>query len=151
MNIKKFVNRETVLYLVFGVMTTVVNYFFFWLCYSVLFGNTGSTAANAIAFVFAVVFAFVVNKLFVFESKSWSAQVLKKEIPSFVGARVASFLFEEAGLFVSESILELQNYTLLTVGTHSIDGILAAKVVLSVIVVIINYIFCKFFIFKNKK
>ena len=86
--IKKILNRETVLYIIFGVATTVVNYVVFYLLYNVLWNQSHSLAANAAAFVAAVIFAFVVNKLFVFESKSWSADTLKREIPSFLAARI---------------------------------------------------------------
>ena len=60
--IKKILNRETVLYIIFGVATTVVNYIVFHLLYNVLWHQNHSLAANAAAFVAAVVFAFVVNK-----------------------------------------------------------------------------------------
>ena len=64
--IKKLLNKETLLYLVFGVATTVVNYVVFTLFYNVLFQNDNSLTANLIAFIVAVVFAFVVNKRYVF-------------------------------------------------------------------------------------
>ena len=91
--LKKFLNRETVLYLVFGAATTVVNYAVFWLVYRLLWGGEGSLYANAAAFAAAVVFAFVVNKCFVFESKSWALSVLVREIPAFVAAYGSSVKF----------------------------------------------------------
>ena len=145
--LKKILNRETLLYLFFGVMTTVVNYVVFWLCYEVLLGRQGSLIANAAAFVAAVVFAFVVNKMFVFESRSWALPVLMKEIPPFVASRVASFGIEELGLFVSESLLGWNSVTVLTLGDSAIDGVTVTKLALSVIVVIVNYVFCKCFVF----
>ena len=119
--LKKLLNRETVLYIVFGVATTVVNYVVFYLLYSVLWNQRNSLTANAAAFVAAVVFAFVVNKLFVFESKSWSAATLKREIPSFLAARIGSFGIEEAGLFLAEKVLKLGGVVAITLGTVVLD------------------------------
>ena len=138
--IKKILNRETVLYIIFGVATTVVNYVVFYLLYNVLWNQSHSLAANAAAFVAAVIFAFVVNKLFVFESKSWSADTLKREIPSFLAARIGSFGIEEAGLFLCEKVLKL--------GGVALDWITVVKVALAFVVVALNYVFCKLFIFK---
>ena len=147
--IKKLFNRETVLYLIFGVLTTVVNYAVFHIMYTAVLGGRGSLFANFVAWVAAVVFAYVVNKLFVFESKSWAWNVLVREIPAFVAARVASFGIEEAGLFISESLLKLNEVTLLSVGSFTLDGVTGSKLALSVIVVVLNYFFSKWFIFKK--
>ena len=147
--IKGFLNRETVSYLFFGVLTTVVNYGVFHLMYSVVLGGKGSLIANFVAWVAAVMFAYIVNKLFVFESKSWAWSVLVREIPAFVAARAASFAIEEAGLFVSESVLRLNEVTVLAVGSVSMDGVTASKLMLSVLVVVLNYFFSKWFIFRK--
>ena len=147
--LKKLLNRETILYLVFGVATTLVNYIVFYLIYDLTFGRDNSLVANGAAFVAAVVFAFVVNKLFVFESKSWGIDVLRREIPAFLTGRVASFLIEEAGLFLCEKVWRLNGVVVLQIGGTAVDGVTAAKLALSVIVVILNYIFCKLIVFKK--
>ena len=147
--IKKILNRETVLYIIFGVATTAVNYVVFYLLYNVLWNQSHSLAANAAAFVAAVIFAFVVNKLFVFESKSWSADTLKREIPSFLAARIGSFGIEEAGLFLCEKVLKLGGVIAITLGGVALDWITVAKVALAFVVVALNYVFCKLFIFKK--
>ena len=147
--IKKILNRETVLYIIFGVATTVVNYVVFYLLYNVLWNQSHSLAANAAAFVAAVIFAFVVNKLFVFESKSWSAATLKREIPSFLAARIGSFGIEEAGLFLAEKVLKLGGVIAVTIGSLALDWITVIKVALAFVVVALNYVFCKLFIFKK--
>ena len=147
--LKKLLNRETVLYIAFGVATTVVNYVVFYLLYSVLWNQRNSLTANAAAFVAAVVFAFVVNKLFVFESKSWSVATLKREIPSFLAARIGSFGIEEAGLFLAEKVLKLDGVVAITLGTVVLDWITVIKVALAFVVVALNYVFCKLFIFKK--
>ena len=147
--LKKLLNRETILYIIFGVATTVVNYVVFHLLYNVLWNQSRSLTANAAAFVAAVIFAFVVNKLFVFESKSWSAATLKREIPSFLAARIGSFCIEEAGLFLCEKILKLGGIVAITLGGLSLDWITVVKVALAFVVVALNYVFCKLFIFKK--
>jgi putative flippase GtrA len=147
--LKKLLNRETVLYIIFDVATTVVNYVVFHLLYNVLWHQRNSLTANAAAFVAAVIFAFVVNKLFVFESKSWSAATLKREIPSFLAARIGSFGIEEAGLFLAEKVLKLGGIIAVTVGSLSLDWITVIKVALAFVVVALNYVFCKLIVFKK--
>lgn len=147
--IKSILNRETILYLIFGVLTTVVNYVVFFLCYNVLLGGKGSIYANVLSFVIAVVFAFFANKLFVFESKRWSISVLKKEIPSFFLARIGSFFIEELGLLIAEELLKLNQFEIVKIGNAVIDGVAIVKVALAVIVVLLNYVFCKLFVFKS--
>ena len=147
--IKKILNRETILYIVFGVATTVVNYVVFHLLYNVLWHQQNSLLANAAAFVAAVIFAFVVNKLFVFESKSWSPATLKREVPSFLAARIGSFGIEEAGLFLAEKVLKLGGIIAITLGAMEFDWITVIKVGLAFVVVALNYVFCKLFVFKK--
>ena len=147
--LKKLLNRETVLYIIFGVATTVVNYVVFHLLYNVLWHQQNSLIANAAAFVAAVIFAFVVNKLFVFESKSWSTATLKREIPSFLAGRIGSFGIEEAGLFLAEKVFKLGGIIAITIGTTALDWITVIKVALAFVVVALNYVFCKLFVFKK--
>lgn len=147
--LKKLLNRETILYIIFGVATTVVNYVVFHILYNVLWRQNHSLTANAVAFVAAVIFAFVVNKLFVFESKSWSAQTLKREIPSFLAARIGSFGIEEAGLFLAEKVLKLGGVIAVTVAGVALDWITIVKLALAFVVVALNYVFCKLIIFKK--
>ena len=147
--LKKLLNRETVSYLIFGVLTTVVNYVVFHFMYTAVLGGKGSLLANFVAWVAAVVFAYVVNKLFVFESKSWAWEILVREIPAFVAARVASFGIEELGLFISEGLLKLNEVIVFSAGGFALDGVTVSKLALSVIVVVLNYFFSKWFIFKK--
>lgn len=147
--LKKLLNRETILYIVFGVATTVVNYIVFHILYNVLWYQNHSLAANAAAFVAAVIFAFVVNKLFVFESRCWDADTLKREIPSFLGARIGSFGIEEAGLFLAEKVFKLGGVIAISIGGTAFDWITVVKVALAFVVVALNYVFCKLFVFKK--
>ena len=146
--LKKLLNKETISYLFFGILTTVVNYGTFYIFYNVM--ALASTIANLIAFVFAVIFAYIVNKLFVFESKSWAFAVIGPEMLQFLLSRIFSFLIEEAGLLLADPVLDLGRYTVFTLFGIEVDGVLLAKLALAVIVVILNYFFCKLMIFKKK-
>ena len=83
--INKFLNRETIIYVIFGVLTTIVDFVTFGLLYYNL--NLREVLANTIAWFLAVAFAYITNKLFVFESKSFERKTLKKEIISFFSSR----------------------------------------------------------------
>ncbi len=130
---KKFCNKETILYLVFGVLTTAVDY----IVYILLRDVVHYMVNTVISWLAAVIFAFITNKLFVFESKDFSLPVLMKEIIAFFGARVASLLF--TGIFMW-----------LTVDLLSWNDLLA-KILSSGFVIIMNYFFSKLFIFKKKE
>ena len=75
--------------------------------------------------------------------------MLKREIPSFLAGRIGSFGIEEAGLFLCEKVLKLGGVVAITLGTVALDWITIVKVALSFIVVILNYVFCKLFVFKK--
>lgn len=145
---KALINRETITYIFFGVMTTLVNLVVFKI-FDVFFEGRYYLVTNSIAWVVSVAFAYITNKLFVFESKSWKFDVLKKEIPSFVGARVASYFIEQVGLWFFVDILHFDekvfNFVIISLG-----GKIIAKLILGVVVVIINYVLSKFIIFAKK-
>ncbi len=144
---RRFLNRETLLYVAFGLLTTLLNYGVFYLCYHPL--GWSALAANFLAFAAAVLFAFAANKFFVFRSKSLNAAALLREFFEFIGARLLTFLIEEAGLWLSEGPLALGRYRLQW-GALSLDGVMAAKLALAIVVVLINYFLCKLLIFKKK-
>ncbi len=133
--INRYINRETVLYVLFGVMTTVINYAVYWLCLRT--GIIPYWLANIIAWIFAVAAAFVTNKIWVFESRSWSAVTIGREIALFAAARLFSLAIEEA-------------FLLITVGAlHANEMIM--KLIAAVFVIVANYIFSKYIIFKKGK
>ena len=140
--------KELLLYLIFGVLTTLVNFLTFWIFTKIL-GEELYLINNAIAWVVGVAFAFVTNKLFVFESKKWNAKTIGKEMPEFVGARLFSFGVEEGGMWLFVDILGFGEKSLTLLG-FTITGQLIAKLALAIIVVILNYFFSKFIIFRKK-
>lgn len=139
--------KQVLLYLIFGGLTTLVNLLIFML-FEFILGNDLYLVSNLIAWVGAVIFAFIVNKTFVFEAKNTEKRILFKEISEFVGARVFSFCFEELGLFLLVHFSPLATFSFVLIGI-TISGQLIAKAILAVIVVIMNYFFSKYVIFKN--
>jgi len=149
---QRLINRETVLYLVFGGLTTLINIYLFKVIEQR--GLMPPPVNNLVCTIVAVTFAFVTNKPLVFGSKSWSWKTLRREIPSFYGARAFTFLLEEAGITVAAYALHLDDILLFDTGIEFIDtitGLTASKFVLTVIVVILNFFFSKYFIFKTKE
>lgn len=145
---KKLVNKETVTYVIFGVLTTLVNLVVFKGC-DVLFKGEHYLVSNSVAWVAAVAFAYVTNKLFVFESKSWRFDVIKKEIPSFLGARIASYFIEQAGLWFFVEMLHFDEKVFDFIIVR-LSGKITAKLIIGVVVVVINYVLSKFMIFAKK-
>lgn len=133
--------KEVIMYLIFGVATTLVN----WIVYSLLMKTSviNMTVSNAIAWFTAVVFAYITNKIFVFESKSWNPAEVWKEVVKFFGARIATGVIEIGGL-------PLLYYIGVKQSIFGVEGFLA-KILVSVIVVILNYVFSKIFVFSTKK
>ncbi len=140
--------EEVILYVVFGVLTTVVNFVSFWL-FSKILGDKLYLVNNVIAWFISVVFAYITNKLWVFESKSWAPKILVKEVPEFFAARLFSLGVEEAGLWLFVDKLNFGSFSFTLLG-FEFTGQLIAKVILAVIVVILNYFFSKFVIFAKK-
>lgn len=145
--LKKY--EELILYVVFGVLTTVVNFAVYWVLNKAL-GDNFYLVNNVIAWFVSVVFAYVTNKLWVFESKSWVPKVLLKEVPEFFAARIFSLLVEEGGLWLFVEKMGFDAFSFEILG-FEFTGKLIAKLVLAVIVVILNYFFSKFVIFAKKK
>ncbi len=145
----KLVNRETITYVVFGALTTLVNLLVFKL-FDVIFAGRLYLLTNTIAWITAVSFAFLTNKWFVFESKAWTWRVLRKEIPGFFGARIASYFIEQGGLWFFVEILHFDEkvFNFLIV---KLSGKIVAKLIIGVLVIVVNYLFSKFVIFRKKK
>ena len=130
-----FKYKEVINYLIFGVLTTVVSITVFYVFNKPL--GLNEHVANIISWLCAVLFAYITNKLFVFESKTADRKELIKEIISFYGARLLTLGIEEAILFIGVSLLK-------------IDSMLV-KVAAQFIVIVANYVLSKLFIFKGKK
>lgn len=126
--------REIILYLIFGVLTTAVS---FGAYYGLLATGMHYIAAQIISWALAVAFAFVVNKIFVFEDRADSASELFRQIWQFVSARIASGVIETALLWLLVDIIGMS------------EGV--AKIPVAILTVILNYIASKLFVFRKKK
>lgn len=131
---KTFVNPETISYLIFGVLTTVINIAVFNILNVQL--HWGWQISNMLAWLIAVIFAFITNKLFVFQSKSFTLKLFLWELITFFGARLLSLGVDMLGMWI---LLDL-------CGVNS----MIAKVLVNVLVIIINYVLSKLIIFKKK-
>ena len=132
--------KEPISYLFFGGLTTVVS----WATYALFAGPLalGVMPSNILSWVCAVTFAFVTNKLWVFDSKSWVWPGWLREAAAFVAGRLFSGAVELGGL-------PLLMWLGLDQALFGIEGF-AAKVVISVVVVILNYFLSKFLVFRKK-
>lgn len=130
--LKKY--RELIAYGVVGVMTTIINMAAFWLFNTPL--GVHYTIANIIAWVLAVVFAFFANKIFVFENHGWSGAVVLHEATTFFLSRIASLLVDMAGMALMISVLHCDE--------------MLSKFVVNILVILINYILGKFWVFGKK-
>ncbi len=142
-------HKEIILYALFGVLTTIANFLTFW-GFTELLGEEWFLVNNAVAWVAGVLVAFVTNKLWVFNSKSWKISIALKEFFEFTIARVFSFFVEEFGMWLFITVLHFSDKSL-SLFAFSVSGQIIVKLLLSVIVVIMNYFFSKFIIFKKKK
>ena len=121
-------------YLIFGVLTTVVNYIVYLPLLNIL--QLSAALSNVIAWAAAVAFAYVTNKPFVFKSHDWSLRTVIPELSKFVSCRVASGAMETAIIFVAVDMLGRNGNIW--------------KLVTSVLVVILNYVFSKLIVFRKK-
>lgn len=131
---RRLCTRETISYVVFGTLTSLVNigvFEFFFL--------TGSDyrAANLIALITSKIFAYVVNKLFVFRTRTGSVGALLREFVLFALARGSTMIIDLVGLILLVSMLGLSEHV--------------GKLIVTVIVVILNYVFGKYLVFKKEK
>lgn len=129
----KLVNGETVSYVVFGVLTTLVNFLIFFFCVNSL--RMHYAVANVLAWVGAVIFAYVVNKWYVFQSRDLTVRAVLREMALFFGARLTSLLLELGFLYLFITLLRMSETV--------------AKVICAVVVLVTNYIFSKWVIFKQ--
>ena len=124
---------DIVTYLVFGVLTTAVNYIVYLPVYNLM--GLSAAVSNTIAWVAAVAFAYLTNKPFVFKSHDWSMKTVIPELTKFVSCRIASGAAETLIL-------------LLTVDIMGWNGNIW-KLVTSVLVVVLNYFASKLLVFKK--
>ncbi|MBD5119260.1 MAG: GtrA family protein [Clostridiales bacterium] len=127
-------HRELISYLFWGVMTTVVNYTAYTLLTEVM--HIYYLTGTVIAWAVSVLFAYFVNKLFVFRSRDWAWRVALRELWQMVAARLFSLGLEMVIMWFFVDTLQCNH--------------LVVKLAANVVVVIVNYVLSKFIIFKPK-
>lgn len=128
-------HREALSYLFWGVMTTLLNFVCFLICFYAF--HFIATVSNVIAWIVAVIFAFFVNKIFVFRSKQWELKKVSYEFWTFIAGRLLSFGFETLFLYITVDLFHFEASIM--------------KLIASVVVMIMNYITSKLFSFKKEK
>lgn len=130
--LSKSVNREIIYYLIFGALTTLINLVVYKLCTSI---DIVYWISNIIAWIIALIFAFITNKLFVFESKTTETGIVFKEAISFVCGRLFSGLCDLSFMIFAVELIDMNDFV--------------AKIITNFFVVFINYIVSKLIVFKN--
>ena len=134
--IKKFCTREVILYIVFGVLTTFVNILSFMILSSIF--HIEENFASNVGIVIAVLFAYFTNRKLVFNSTASTFIEKLKEFGKFILGRAFTMIVESVGFWLLFSILNITYF----------DG-LVSKLIISVIVIILNFFISKFFAFKK--
>ena len=132
-----FKYKELINYLIFGFLTTVVSLLVYYiLTFTIIDPNRSLELqlANIISWIAGVAFAYITNRKYVFESQNNN---LKKELSSFVGARIITLIMDMLIMYIGVTILKGN------------DKIL--KLISQVIVIVSNYIFSKIFVFRKEK
>ena len=140
--------KEIISYVFFGVLATIVSLVSFKV-FDLILGEHLYLLSNVISWLVTVIFAYFTNKLWVFESKSWKADVVIKELIGFFGARIFSLVVESAGLWLLVDIMHMSKIDWNILG-FELNGNMIAKIIMQVVVVILNYVFSKLVIFRHK-
>lgn len=130
----KFLNYETISYIIFGVLTTFCDFIIYYLLSKYI---SNYLIKATISFVCSVLFSFFVNKLIVFKKRISSFFNLIKEIVLFYFTRIFTLILMIVLMYLCVDLLKFNEYF--------------AKVVVSFFIIVINYILTKFLVFKKKE
>ncbi len=131
--IKKFCTKELILYAIFGVLTTIVNF----VCFYILteFIHIEENLSNAFSIVASILFAYFTNRKLVFNSTATTAKEKLTEFGKFILGRAFSMIVELVGFFLMFNIASINEFV--------------SKALISIIVIILNFFISKFFAFKK--
>ena len=121
-------------YLITGAIGTVISIASYSLCRCI---NLDIISSNVISWILAVVSMYIMNKLFVFKSKCNNIKELIKEFFAFIVARLFTLVVETAILYIGADLLKIND--------------ILVKVIAQIIIIVLNYVFSKLFIFKKSK
>ena len=127
--------KEIINYLIFGVLSTIVNFGVYFIATRCL--KLDEVVSSGIGWFFAVLFAYITNKIYVFESKTETKKELLKEVINFFGARIFSGIVCNIGTMY------------LLVKVFKVNDIIS-QLIVQVLVVILNYVLSKVIVFKKK-
>lgn len=131
--IKKFLTKEVIMYVIFGVLTTLVNLIISFVLVGAF--KIGGSIASAIGIVSSILFAYFTNRKWVFNTKAKGFAENLKEFWKFIAGRLVTMVIEQGGVMVLYDVLNMP--------------FVPVKLSLTIIVIILNYIFSKFFAFKT--
>ncbi len=127
-------HRDIILYLIFGVLTTLVNYLIYFPMFNLL--HISALISNSVAWLISVIVAFLTNKPFVFKSYNWSFSVVVPEFVKFISCRILSGVLETAILWLAVDIMQWNGNVW--------------KLLTMVFVIVINYIGSRWIVFRGK-
>lgn len=125
--------KEFILYIVFGVLTTVVSISSYYICSEFL--NIHYLVSNIISWILSVIFAYFTNRVWVFESKIKNLSEILKEMFAFVNCRLLSGVVDMSTMFVLVEAIHIND--------------MYAKIFTQFIVVILNYVLSKLIVFRK--
>jgi len=129
------INKELLYYLVFGILTTAVNFLSYIVLTKLFFADFKT--ATTVAWFLSVFFAFVTNKIYVFRSRQTNPMALTREFASFLFSRVLSYGLDIMTMILLVSLLRMND--------------LVAKIIANILVIVFNYLASKFFVFKDNR
>ncbi|WP_195953943.1 GtrA family protein [Clostridium saudiense] len=132
-NIRRILNKETISYVIFGILTTIVNLISYYFFSNII--NINYLISNTISWIISVVFAYITNKFYVFNSKDKRKDVMVKEFIKFVNCRLTSGVIEILLLFLLVDMMKVND--------------IISKLAIGGIVVVLNFIFSKIFVFQK--
>ncbi len=127
--------KELILYVFFGGCTTLISIAVYWVCRNVF--QIPVVPADVISWILSVIFAYVTNKIWVFESKSKELKVIAREVAEFFTARLFSLGVDVLFMYITVVKLNLPDMWM--------------KITANIIVIILNYVFSKWIIFRKKE
>jgi putative flippase GtrA len=124
--------KELISYLIFGVLTTVVNIVVYYVFNTWL--QVNYLVSNAIAWIASVLFAYITNRKYVFESENTS---MFNELVKFIGARLSTGIMDMIFMWLLVDVLSMNS--------------MISKIVVNVLVIVLNYVLSKVFVFKKEE
>jgi putative flippase GtrA len=126
---------EAARYVLIGGCTTLLDYITYYLMANIF--GIGVTISNVVSTILAVLFAYITNKLLVFQSRTATAGALAGEFLRFIGARLATMGIEIGGVYLLVNIIGQDK--------------LAGKAETIIVVIAVNYFLSKFLVFRRKR